>query len=67
MSRHMISDEYQQYQYYISVDDIRELKHVKIETKYQGAKFPDAIQTRVEFFLNPDEWKRLVDTLTSIK
>lgn len=65
--RFEISDQYQQYQYFLEVDDVRELKHVKLFTKYQGAKFPDAIQTKVEFFLNPDEWKRLVDTLTSIK
>jgi len=62
-----ISDHYQQYQYFLEVNDIRELKHVKIMTKYQGAKFPDAIQSRVEFFLNQDEWKRLVEAVTSIK
>jgi hypothetical protein len=65
--RFEISDQYQQYQYFLEVDDIRELKHVKLFTKYQGAKFPDAIQTKVEFFLNQDEWKRLVDSVTSIK
>lgn len=63
MNRVMISDEYQQYQYFVSVDDIRELKHVKIETKYQGAKFPDAIQAKVEFFLNPAEYQRFKDAL----
>jgi hypothetical protein len=65
--RFEISDQYQQYQYFLEVDDIRELKHVKLFTKYQGAKFPDAIQTKVEFFLNQDEWKRLVDSVNSIK
>jgi hypothetical protein len=65
--RFEISDQYQQYQYFLEVDDIRELKHVKVFTKYQGAKFPDAIQTKVEFFLNQDEWKRLVETVNSIK
>lgn len=63
MNRVMISDEYQQYQYFVSVDDIRELKHVKIETKYQGAKFPDALRTQVEFFLNPAEYQRFKDAL----
>ena len=62
-----ISDHYQQYQYFLEVNDIRELKHVKIMTKYQGAKFPDAIQSKVEFFLNQDEWKRLVEAVTHIK
>jgi hypothetical protein len=64
--RHVISDEYQQYQYFLDIEDIRELKHVKLSAKYQGAKFPDAIQSRFEVFLNPEEWKRLVDTLNSI-
>jgi hypothetical protein len=54
-----ISEPYQQYQYFVEVDDIRELKHVKITTKYQGAKFPDAIQTKVEFFLSKKEWENL--------
>lgn len=65
--RFEISDQYQQYQYFLEVDDVRELKYVKLFTKYQGAKFPDAIQTKVEFFLNQDEWKRLVETVNSIK
>jgi hypothetical protein len=65
--RYEISDQYQQYQYFLDVEDIRDLKHVTLSIKYQGAKYPDAIQSRVEFFLNPGEWKRLVDTLASIK
>jgi hypothetical protein len=65
--RYEISDQYQQYQYFLDVEDIRELKHVTLSIKYQGAKFPDAIQSKVEFFLNPGEWNRLVDTLASIK
>ena len=31
--RFQISDEYQQYQYFLEVDDIRELKHVKLDLK----------------------------------
>jgi len=65
--RYEISDQYQKYQYFLDVEDIRELKHVTLSIKYQGAKFPDAIQSKVEFFLNPGEWNRLVETLTSIK
>ena len=65
--RYEISDQHQQYQYFLDVEDIRKLKHVTLSIKYQGAKFPDAIQSRVEFFLNPGEWNRLVETLTSIK
>jgi hypothetical protein len=57
--RYEISEPYQQYQYFVEVNDVRELKHVKITTKYQGAKFPDAIQTKVEFFLSEIEWQNL--------
>ena len=66
--KYEISDQYQQYQYFLEVNDIEpKLKQVTLSIKYQGAKFPDAIQSKVEFFLNPGEWNRLVDTLTSIK
>jgi len=65
MSRQLISDEYQQYQYYVSVDKVREYRHVKIETKYQGAKHPDAIQAKVEFFLNDAEFQRFKDALNA--
>lgn len=64
--KYEISDQYQQYQYHLEVSDIRELKHVVLSIKYQGAKFPDAVQSKVEFFLNQDEWKRLVNTVNNI-
>ena len=59
--RYQISEPYEQYQYFIEVNDVRELKHVKFTTKYQGAKFPDAVQTKLEFFLNEKEWQNLKD------
>jgi len=65
MSRHIISDQYQQYQYYVSVDNVGDLKHIKIETKFQGAKFPDAIQSKVEFFLNAAEYQRIKDVFNA--
>jgi hypothetical protein len=65
MKKYIISDQYQQYQYNISIEDIRELKHIKIETKFQGAKFPDAVQAKVEFFLNADEYQRFKDALNA--
>lgn len=55
--RYEISEPYQQYQYFIEIDNIREMKHIKIATKFQGAKFPDAIQSKVEFFLSEKEWE----------
>ena len=63
--RKMISDENQQYQYYVSVDKVGDLKHIKIETKFQGAKFPDAVQAKVEFFLNRFEYERFKDALNA--
>jgi hypothetical protein len=66
--KYEISDQQQQYQYFLEVNDIEpKLKQVTLSIKYQGAKFPDAIQSKVEFFMNPGEWNRLVDTLASIK
>ena len=65
--KYEISDKFQQYQYFLEVNDIRELKHVELSIKYQGAKFPDAIQSKVEFFLNPEEWKRFAEIITSIR
>jgi hypothetical protein len=59
--RYQISEPFEQYQYFIEVNDVRELKHVKFTTKYQGAKFPDAVQTKLEFFLNEKEWQNLKD------
>lgn len=62
--RHEISEPYQQYQYFVEVNDIRELKHIKFTTKFQGAKFPDAIQTKLEFFLSEKEWETLCKVFT---
>jgi len=65
MRKYIISDQYQQYQYFISIDNVGDLKHIKIETKFQGAKFPDAVQSKVEFFLNRYEYDRLKDTFSA--
>jgi hypothetical protein len=65
--RYEISDQHQQYQYFLDVEDFKEFKHVKFSMKYEGARYPDAIQSKIEFFLSPSEWNRLVDTLTTIK
>jgi len=64
--KHEFSDKYQQYQYYLEVEDIRELKRVVLSIKYQGAKFPDAVQSRSEFFMNEEEWKRFKEVVNSI-
>lgn len=54
-----ISEPYQQYQYFVEVTDVRELKYIKFTTKFQGAKFPDVNQTKLEFFLSEKEWENL--------
>lgn len=61
------SEPNQQYQYFLEVTDIRELKHVKLSIKYQGAKFPDVIQSQSEFFLNAKEWQSLKESINSLE
>jgi predicted transcriptional regulator len=61
--KQMISDENQQYQYLVTVEDYKEYKRIKVETKFQGAKFPDAVQSKVEMFLNKTEYERFKEVL----
>jgi hypothetical protein len=61
--RYQISEQYQQYRYFIEISDVRELKHVKVTTSYQGAKFPDAVQSKVELFLSATEWENLKNAI----
>lgn len=56
--RHLFSDQNQQHQYFIEFNKIGDLFHVILSIKYQGAKFPDAIQSKVEFYLNENELRR---------
>lgn len=60
------SDKNQQYQYFLDVNQVKDLKHMKLSMKYQGAKFPDAIQSQVEFFLNESEWERFKEFVWNI-
>ena len=64
--KYTFSDEYQQYQYFLDVEQIRDLKRVAVSLKYQGAKFPDGVQSRTEIFLNATEWQRFKDLVNSI-
>jgi hypothetical protein len=61
------SEPNQQYQYFLEVNQIRELKHVVLSVKYQGAKFPDAIASKVEFFTNSVEWQNFKDAINSLE
>ena len=65
--RYEFSDEYQQYQYFLDVEQIRELKRVAVSLKYQGAKFPDGIQSRTEIFMNDTEWQRFKKIINTIE
>lgn len=64
--KHEFSDYYQQYQYFLEVEPIRELKRLALSLKYQGAKFPDGVQSKTEIFLNTAEWQRLKEIINSI-
>ena len=61
-----ISEEFQQYKYVLEVTDVREYKFVKLSTQYQGAKFPDALQSKVEMFLNAQEWQNFKDAVNKV-
>lgn len=61
-----ISDEFQQYKYVLEVTDVRDYKFVKLSTQYQGVKFPDAVQSRVEMFLNAGEWQNFKDAVNKL-
>ena len=63
--KQIISDEEQEYQYFVTVKDIGQFKMFKVETKYFGAKFPDEVQTKLEIFLNENEYKRLKEILNN--
>jgi hypothetical protein len=63
--KQMISDEHLQYQYIVTVEDHGPFKHLKVETRFQGAKFPDAVQSKVEMFLNAQEFQRFKDALNA--
>ena len=62
----VISDEFQQYKYVLDVTEVREFKRVKVYTQYQGAKFPDAIQSKVDLFLNAQEWQKFKDAVNKV-
>lgn len=64
--RYTFSDEYQQYQYFLDVEQIRDLKRVAVSLKYQGAKFPDGVQSKTEIFMNDTEWERFKGIINSI-
>ena len=64
--RYEFSDDYQQYQYFLEVEQIRELKRVSLSLKYQGAKFPDGVQSKTEIFMNDAEWERFKGIINSI-
>jgi hypothetical protein len=63
--RQIISDEQQEYQYFVTVQNVGQLKMFRVETKYLGAKFPDEVQTKLEIFLNKNEYQKLKDILNN--
>jgi hypothetical protein len=63
--RQIISDEQQEYQYFVTVQNVGQFKMFRVETKYLGAKFPDAVQTKLEIFLNENEYQKLKEILNN--
>jgi len=66
MIRFEFSDIHQQYRYFITMKDIGDLKHVILEMEYHGPKFPDAIRSKVEMFMNKSEWRNFKDIINSV-
>lgn len=66
MTTYVFSDQDTQYKYLLEVDNFHELKKFTVGLKYEGAKFPDDMQSRTEIFLNDDEWKRFKKIINSI-
>ena len=66
MIRFEFSEPFQQYRYFITMKDIGDLKHVILELEHQGAKHPDALRTRSEFFMNKFEWQSFKDIINAV-
>jgi len=66
MIRFEFSDQYQQYRYYFTTNNVGELKQVILEVEYQGAKHPDALRSKIQFFMNKNEWKNFKDIVNSV-
>jgi hypothetical protein len=65
--RFEFSEPHQQYRYFLEVTEVRPFKHVSLSVKYQGAKYPDAVASKVEFFLNDKEWNNFKDAINSME
>lgn len=66
MIRFQFSDQYQQYRYFVTMNNVGDLKQVIFELEYQGPKHPDALRSKVEFFMNENEWKNFKDIVNSV-
>jgi hypothetical protein len=66
--KYELSNSNQQYQYFLEVNDCPDgSKQLVFSNNYEGARFPDDVQSKVEFFVNSDELNRLIDILNGIK
>lgn len=66
MIRFEFSEPFQQYRYFVTTKDIGDLKHFILELEYHGAKHPDALRSRSEFFMNKNEWKNFKDIINAV-
>jgi hypothetical protein len=46
------------YKYFLNVQDVRGMKHVVFLTNFSGAKDPDGLHKKFEFFLEKDEFEK---------
>lgn len=66
MIRFEFSDEHQQYNYYVTIKTLDDLRQVTFEINYQGPKFPDVISSKQVFFLNKNEWNNFKDIINAV-
>lgn len=62
---HLITNEKDCYKYYIEISDVRNQKHIKFLTNFSGAKDPDGLHKKLEFFLEKEEFERFKTILNS--
>ena len=66
MIRFEFSDEYQQYRYFVTLKDLGALTHMLLAVEYHGPKFPAAIRSKTEMFMNKSEWKNFKDIINAV-
>lgn len=61
----LISNEKNSYKYFIEINDVKDQKHVAFYTNFSGAKDPDGMYKKLEFFLEKEEFERFKNILNA--